>query len=115
MLVAAMQAWGTPPPKVRTPPSTIPVVLTCAGVTGVMADGRYTHYGAAAEGYRRPLPFGSVLTFQSDGTEWTIEDTTAPWVADYWRGRLHADLYNLWGRACLLFGVRYDRAAIRSR
>lgn len=82
--------------------------LTCAGVTGTMADGRWTHYGAAAQPYWRPYAMGTVIAL-ADGSRWTIEDTLAPWVGGGY-GRF--DLYVAWGRRCMEFGVRHGWARV---
>jgi len=72
----------------------IPAHFTCAGVSGVMADGNWTHYGAVGlfPAAIASYPYGTVLEDES-GRTWTVEDTGPDWSA--WRnGRLRIDLYN---------------------
>jgi hypothetical protein len=72
----------------------IPAHFTCAGISGVMADGNWTHYGAAGlfAGALAQYPFGTILQ-DGYGQRWTIEDS-GPWYAPYLYGRLRIDLYN---------------------
>jgi hypothetical protein len=88
------------------------VTLTCAGISGLMRDGRWTHYGAAAQPYSRPYPWGTVVQL-GDGSLWTIEDTLAPWISAWLLGRQHLDLYVAWGWSCQTFGVRTSAMRIR--
>jgi hypothetical protein len=92
-----------------------PATLTCAGVSGIMADGAWTHYGAAAiwPGLLAQYPFGTVLQLADDSL-WTVEDTTAWWVGGYWQDGLHLDLYNgLYGGDCWRFGVEPTAFQVR--
>jgi hypothetical protein len=72
----------------------IPAHFTCAGVSGIMADGNWTHYGAVGlfPAALSTYPFGTVLE-DWNGQMWTVEDTGPAWSA-WQNGRLRIDLYN---------------------
>ena len=89
-----------------------PVTLPCAGISGVMRDGNWTNGRAAAEHYSMPYPFGTVVQL-ADGSRWTIEDTTAPWIGRWWGRGEHLDLYlSMQSYQCRYYGVWGSRARI---
>jgi hypothetical protein len=106
--LAALLALALLRPATARADGWVPATLTCAGAVGLMADGRWTHYGAAAEAYWRPYSMGTVIEL-GDGSRWTVEDTLAPWAGGGY-GRF--DLYVAWGRRCVEFGVRHGWARV---
>ena len=94
LLIVGLFVAGFVPTPASADNGWIPAHFTCAGVSGVMADGNWTHFGAAGlfPGALQSFPFGTVLE-DGYGNYWTVEDV-GPWWPPYLNGRLRVDLYN---------------------